>query len=175
VQRDVTRANKVTVLPEIAGTCLDKGNEIDALAKMFHGEQRALAEAAKRGETVSAKCATVPKNEAAAATDNVAEADPAIADAAPHATALDILKAWLAAAPAEQARALGLIGRIPDDAPICAEIAEELHKIRAGLEQFTRPNWEAACERMDCLLRQLDSKVSSRRTERSETVVGALQ
>jgi ParB-like chromosome segregation protein Spo0J len=55
VQRDVTRANKVVVLSEIAGTCLDKGNEIDALAKLPPEQQRALAEAAKRGETVSAK------------------------------------------------------------------------------------------------------------------------
>jgi hypothetical protein len=31
VARDVTRAKKVAVLDDIAGTCLDKGDEIDAL------------------------------------------------------------------------------------------------------------------------------------------------
>jgi ParB family chromosome partitioning protein len=55
IARDITRANKVVVLPEIVGTCLDKGNEIEALAKLPPEEQRALAEAAKGGETVSAK------------------------------------------------------------------------------------------------------------------------
>ena len=33
VARDVTRAKKVAVLDDIAGTCLDKGDEIDALGK----------------------------------------------------------------------------------------------------------------------------------------------
>jgi hypothetical protein len=42
------------VLPEIIGTSLDKGAEIDALAKLPVEKQRSLAEAAKRGEQVSA-------------------------------------------------------------------------------------------------------------------------
>jgi hypothetical protein len=42
------------VLPEIVGTSLDKGREIDALAKLPEAEQRSLAEAARRGENVSA-------------------------------------------------------------------------------------------------------------------------
>ena len=54
VQRDATRAKKVAVLPDIAGTPLDKGAEIDALAKLPVEKQRSLAEAAKRGEQVSA-------------------------------------------------------------------------------------------------------------------------
>jgi hypothetical protein len=37
------------VLPDIAGTSLDKGAEIDALAKLPVDKQRSLAEAAKRG------------------------------------------------------------------------------------------------------------------------------
>jgi hypothetical protein len=49
VQRDATRAKKVAVLPDIAGTSLDKGAEIDALAKLPVDKQRSLAEAAKRG------------------------------------------------------------------------------------------------------------------------------
>jgi hypothetical protein len=43
------------VLPEIIGTSLDKGAEIDALAKLPVEKQRSLAEAAKRGEKVSAQ------------------------------------------------------------------------------------------------------------------------
>jgi hypothetical protein len=42
------------VLPEITGTSLDKGVEIDALAKLPVEKQRSLAEAAKNGEKVSA-------------------------------------------------------------------------------------------------------------------------
>jgi N6-adenosine-specific RNA methylase IME4/ParB-like chromosome segregation protein Spo0J len=55
VARDVTRANKVPVLKQIVGTTLDKGDEIDALAKLPEDEQRKLAERAKSGERVSAK------------------------------------------------------------------------------------------------------------------------
>jgi hypothetical protein len=55
VARDVTRAKKVAVLDDIAGTCLDKGDEIDALGKLPEGEQRKLATAARAGEKVSAK------------------------------------------------------------------------------------------------------------------------
>ena len=33
VQRDAARGRKVKVLPDIIGTCLDNGSEIDALAK----------------------------------------------------------------------------------------------------------------------------------------------
>jgi uncharacterized ParB-like nuclease family protein len=54
IQRDSTRANKVPVLLDIVGTRLDKGAEIDALAQLPVGKQRSLAEAAKRGEQVSA-------------------------------------------------------------------------------------------------------------------------
>jgi hypothetical protein len=55
VARDVTRANKVPVLKQIVGTSLDKGDEIDALAKLSEDEQSKLAERAKAGEKVSAK------------------------------------------------------------------------------------------------------------------------
>jgi hypothetical protein len=60
VQRDVTRANKVVVLPDIVGTSLDKGDEIDALAKLPPDEQRKLAEQVKSGGRVSAKTPTPP-------------------------------------------------------------------------------------------------------------------
>jgi ParB/RepB/Spo0J family partition protein len=54
VARKAARAKKVAVLPDIVGTSLDKGAEIDALAKLPVEKQRSLAEAAKRGEKVSA-------------------------------------------------------------------------------------------------------------------------
>jgi hypothetical protein len=54
VRRKVARSKNVAVLPEIVGTSLDKGREMDALAKLPEAEQRKLAEAAKRGENVSA-------------------------------------------------------------------------------------------------------------------------
>ena len=40
VARDVTRAKKVAVLDDIAGTCLDKGDEIDALGKLPEGDDQ---------------------------------------------------------------------------------------------------------------------------------------
>ena len=55
VKRDATRAKKVAVLGEIAGTSLDKGAGIDALAKLPEAEQRKLAAAAKAGKKVTAK------------------------------------------------------------------------------------------------------------------------
>jgi hypothetical protein len=54
VRRKVARSTNVAVLHEIVGTSLDKGREIDALAKLPEAEQRSLAEAASRGENVSA-------------------------------------------------------------------------------------------------------------------------
>ena len=48
------RAKKVSVLPDIIGTALDNGAEIDALAKLSVEKQQGLAQAAKRGEQVSA-------------------------------------------------------------------------------------------------------------------------
>jgi len=60
LQRDAERADKVVVLPDIAGTSLDKGVEIDALAKLPAAEQRTIAEAAKRGEKVTARTGLKP-------------------------------------------------------------------------------------------------------------------
>ena len=57
VERDAARASKVTVLADIAGTSLDQGDEIDALAKLPTDEQRKLAERAKAGERITAKTA----------------------------------------------------------------------------------------------------------------------
>jgi ParB-like chromosome segregation protein Spo0J len=54
IARKAARAKKVSVLPDIVGTSLDKGTEIDALAKLPVEKQRSLAEVAKRGEQVSA-------------------------------------------------------------------------------------------------------------------------
>jgi hypothetical protein len=54
VARKTARARKVAVLSDVVGTCLDNGAELDALSKLPEAEQRSLAEAAKRGEQVSA-------------------------------------------------------------------------------------------------------------------------
>jgi N6-adenosine-specific RNA methylase IME4 len=55
IQRNVARAKRVDVLKEIVGTSLDKGDEIDALAKLPESEQRELANLAGEGRKVSAK------------------------------------------------------------------------------------------------------------------------
>jgi hypothetical protein len=57
VARKAARAKKVVVLSDIIATSLDKGAEMDALAKLPAEKQRSLAEAAKRGEKVSAVAA----------------------------------------------------------------------------------------------------------------------
>jgi hypothetical protein len=55
VRRDATRGKRVKVLDQIVGTCLDKGEELDALAKLPAEEQERLAQAAQRGERVTAR------------------------------------------------------------------------------------------------------------------------
>ena len=55
VQRDAARGENVKVLPDIVGTSLDKGAELDALAELPEAEQCELAKRAKSGEKVSAK------------------------------------------------------------------------------------------------------------------------
>jgi ParB/RepB/Spo0J family partition protein len=55
VARDAARGTHVKVLAEVAGTSLDKGDELDALAKLPETSQRALVARAKDGEKVSAK------------------------------------------------------------------------------------------------------------------------
>jgi protein gp37 len=55
VQREVERGAKVVVLPDIIGTSLDQGDEIDALGKLPEHEQRQVVDRVKGGEKVSAK------------------------------------------------------------------------------------------------------------------------
>jgi ParB/RepB/Spo0J family partition protein len=55
IQRDAARAQSVKVLPDIINTSLDKGTELDALAKLPVEQQRKLAARAKNGEQVSAR------------------------------------------------------------------------------------------------------------------------
>jgi N6-adenosine-specific RNA methylase IME4 len=56
IARDVARANNIgDLLPDVIGTSLDRGDELDALAKLSEPEQQALARRAANGETVSAK------------------------------------------------------------------------------------------------------------------------
>jgi ParB/RepB/Spo0J family partition protein len=55
VQRAVARGEKIINVADLARTSLDKGDELDALAKLSEEEQRKLAVRAKAGERVSAK------------------------------------------------------------------------------------------------------------------------
>jgi N6-adenosine-specific RNA methylase IME4 len=55
VHLDATRAKHVVVLSDVAGTSLDKGDELDALAKLSEDEQHKLAKRVNAGEKVSAK------------------------------------------------------------------------------------------------------------------------
>ena len=55
VQREAARGAAIPDVAALAGTSLDKGDELDALAKLPADEQHKLAERAKAGEKVSAK------------------------------------------------------------------------------------------------------------------------
>lgn len=60
INRKIARAEKVVVLDEVKGTSLDKGVELDALAKLPEDEQRDLAAKAQAGEQVSARKPVAP-------------------------------------------------------------------------------------------------------------------
>lgn len=55
IKREVARGESIDpqALADLAGTCLDNGTQLDALARLTPAEQRRLAEAAQRGENVS--------------------------------------------------------------------------------------------------------------------------
>jgi ParB family transcriptional regulator, chromosome partitioning protein len=55
VARDVKRGKDIPDVAALAGTSLDKGVELDALAKLSEDEQIELAERAKAGEKVTAR------------------------------------------------------------------------------------------------------------------------
>ena len=54
IRRKIARSETVTAFPGIVRTSLDKGSEIEALAKLPPEKQRSLVEAAQEGEKVSA-------------------------------------------------------------------------------------------------------------------------
>jgi ParB-like chromosome segregation protein Spo0J len=58
VRRHVARGKKIANVADVVGTSLDKGNELDALAKMSPERQSELIEKAKAGEKVSARDST---------------------------------------------------------------------------------------------------------------------
>ena len=99
VARDVTRAKKVAVLDDIAGTCLDKGDEIDALGKLPEGERRKLATAARAGDKVSAK-ARKPRQKGA---DTAVRTTTAEVDADPAASTERRKRAYAADEPEREA------------------------------------------------------------------------
>ena len=55
IQREAARGAAIPDVAALAGTSLDKGDELDALARLPADEQHKLAERAKAGEKVSAK------------------------------------------------------------------------------------------------------------------------
>jgi N6-adenosine-specific RNA methylase IME4/ParB-like chromosome segregation protein Spo0J len=55
ISRDVERATKISDIASVVGTCLDKGDELDALAELPEDKQRSLIATAASGEKVSAK------------------------------------------------------------------------------------------------------------------------
>jgi ParB-like nuclease domain len=61
IERNTTRGKNVTVLSQILGTCLDTGEELDALAQLDEDAQLDLALRARAGEKVSARAALVAK------------------------------------------------------------------------------------------------------------------
>jgi ParB-like chromosome segregation protein Spo0J len=62
VQRDATRARAIPRLPELVGTSLDKGAELDALARLEPKAQEPIITRAIAGEKVSAR--TAPREDA---------------------------------------------------------------------------------------------------------------
>ncbi len=61
IKLDITRAKNVTVLSQIVRTCLDTGEELDALAQLDEDAQLDLAWRVRAGEKVSARAALVAK------------------------------------------------------------------------------------------------------------------
>lgn len=55
VQRDAMRGERIVDLDKVIGTSLDKGVELDALAKLDEAEQRNLIKRAASGESISAR------------------------------------------------------------------------------------------------------------------------
>jgi len=108
VKRDATRAEKVKVLDQIAGTSLDKGDELDALAKLPEAEQRALAQRVKGGEQVSAKKLTTTPVTPPTMDQAIEKASPPNDSDAKPAT---LATAWAAAGADERMAHLDALGR----------------------------------------------------------------
>ncbi len=136
MQRDATRAKKVAVLPDIAGTSLDKGAEIDALAKLPVEKQRSLAEAAKRGEQVSAISALSACDPEAPKTSDGAGKEPA------RAPTLDP-RAWSMATAQERQAFVKAVGR--SDIEDAFNAIESVNTLTRGLNALNQA-WSAATE-----------------------------
>ena len=135
VQRKTARSKKVAVLAEIVGTSLDKGSEIDALAKLPEAEQHSLAEAAKRGEPVSAVTALSAVPEAPKTSDGTGKE----ADRAPT---LDP-RAWPMATAQERKAFVKEVGRAEIEDAFNA--IESVNTLTRGLNALNQA-WNAATE-----------------------------
>jgi ParB/RepB/Spo0J family partition protein len=145
VQLEAHRAEKVVVLADIVGTSLDKGAEIDALAKLPVEKQRSLAEAAKRGEKVSAvRARKACGPEAPKTSDGTgnARSTPSRRKKADLAPTLDP-RAWSMSTASERAAFVETVGR--------SEIEDALNAIESGCKLTRGLNslnqaWKAATE-----------------------------
>jgi ParB family transcriptional regulator, chromosome partitioning protein len=130
VARKAARAKKVAVLPDIVGTSLDTGAEIDALAKLPVEKQRSLAEAAKRGENVSAISARKACGPEAPKTSDgtgKARSTPSRRKKADLAPTLDP-RAWSMSTPLEREAFVKTVGRSEIEDALNADICTGHHK-----------------------------------------------
>src|SRR5271170_7761561 len=132
-RRAPTRAKKVAVLPDIAGTSLDKGAEIDALAKLPVEKQRSLAEAAKRGEQISAISACDPE---------VPKTSDGTGKEADRAATLDP-RAWSMSSAEERQAFVKAVGRSEIEDAFNA--IESVNTLTRGVNALTQA-WNAATE-----------------------------
>jgi hypothetical protein len=145
VQLEAHRAEKVVVLSDIVGTSLDKGAEIDALAKLPVEKQRSLAEAAKRGEKVSAISARKARGPEAPKTSDGTGEEPSTQSRRKKADLPPTLdpRAWSESIPAEREAFVKTVGRSAIEDALNS--IESDCKLTPGLNSLNQA-WKAATE-----------------------------
>jgi hypothetical protein len=106
VERSAKRVKDVPRLAEVIGTSLDKGVEIDALARLSPSEQAALIDKALAGEQVSARVKKQPSVEPPGPVRKVTTAEDVLAEAALGIKHKSLSKRQSSAGAAEKAAAL---------------------------------------------------------------------
>jgi hypothetical protein len=143
VARDVSRGEKIDpqALADLAGTCLDNGTELGALARLRAAEQRSLAEAAKRGEKVSA-IACGPEAPKTSDGTGKARSTPSRRKKADLAPTLDP-RAWSMSTSQEREAFVNTVGRSEIEDALNA--IESGRKLTRGLNSLNQA-WKAATE-----------------------------